>query len=249
MIQSRTTELLRAAMARGLSLSVALVAALSLHAQQIEHHQSSPEPGKGGQGEMDTASCIKQAAQMNMAVVQFGRLAVQRAQNAELKRFGEQIEKDHKKAQERLETIAKKHDVTLPTSLDPKCQEELTKLQGLSGREFDREFAKGAVEGHAMGIAMLQKAVEQTRNKDTDLAQYTQDMLAQLKRHQERGREVAKAVGLDQETIASIERQARQSAEAVGTPGASSLTERGSSSSQEHQEKGDTETQDPSPQP
>ncbi len=235
-------------MARGLSVGVALVTALSLHAQQIEHHQSSSEYGKGGTGEMDTASCIKQAAQMNMAVIKFGQLAVQRAQNPELKRFGEQIEKDHKKAQERLETIAKKHDVTLPTSLDPKCQEELTKLQGLSGQEFDREFARGAVEGHAMGIAMLQKSLEQTRNKDADLARYTQDMLAQLKRHQERGREVAKAVGLDQETIASIERQARESAEAAGTPGAS-LTERGSSSSQEHQEKGETETHDPSPQP
>ena len=111
--------------------------------------------------------------------------------------------------------------MVLPTALDPKCQEQLSKLQALSGDEFDKEFAKSAVQGHAMAISKLQTSAE---SKDSDLAQYSKDMVSQLKRHQQHARDVAKAVGLDQTTIASLE---TQPPEGVGTSGASSQTESG----------------------
>ena len=163
---------------------------------------------------------------MNAATIKFGQLASIKAQNSELKQFGEQLEKDHTKAQEKLETIAKKHNVVLPTTLEPECQEEMTKLQALSGSEFDKEFAKGAVQGHAMGIAKLQEA--STQAKDPDVAQYAKDQLTHMKRHQVKAREVAKAVGLDQATIATLETQPPQG---VGTPGRTSQTDRETSSS------------------
>ena len=215
---------------RGLIITSALVtAALTLHAQENQQRTSAHYTADAG----DTASCLKKAAQMNTATIQFGQLASQKAQNPELKQFGEEIEKDHKKAQTKLEAIAKKHDVVLPTSLDAKCQEEVTKLQGLSGSEFDKEFAKGAVQGHAMAIAQLRKGA--TEAKDADVAQYSRDMLAQMKQHQEKAREVAKAVGLDQATIASLE---IQSPEGVGTTGAGSQSE--SASGQDGSKKDST---------
>jgi putative membrane protein len=202
--------------------SLSLVATLTLQAQQGEPRDSHGDARSG----TDLASCLKQAAQMNAAVTKFGQLASEKAQNPELKQFGEQLERDHKQAQAKLDAIARKHDVVLPTSLDARCQEEVSKLQGLSGREFDREFAKGAVQGHAMAIAKLEKESGQT--KDSDVAQYMKDMLSQVKRHQEKAREVAKAVGLDQATIAALETERPQG---VGTSGASSETEGGNASS------------------
>jgi len=206
------------------------VGALTLQAQQAERAKSHEHAAVGS----DTASCLKEAAQMNSATIKFGQLAAQKAENPELKKFGEEIEKDHTKAQGKLEAIAKKHDVVLPTSLDAKCQEELTKLQGLSGSEFDKEFAKGAVQGHAMGIAHLEK--ESTEAKDGDIAQYSKDMLAQMKRHQEKARQVAKAVGLDQATIASLE---TQPPEGVGTSGAE--TQRGTGQKSDQTKPKDSE--------
>jgi putative membrane protein len=214
-----------------------LVAVLTVQAQQSEQRKSYDKASGVG----DTASCLKEAAQMNTAVIKFGQLASEKAQNSDLKQFGEQIEKDHKKAQAKLETIAKNHAVMLPTSLDAKCQEEVTKLQGLTGEEFDKEFVKGALQGHAMAIAKLQKGSVQAQ--DADVAQYSRETLAQLKRHQERTREIAKAVGLDQATIAALE---TQPPEGVGTAGASSQTERGTIPPKETDHP---EQKNPAPQP
>lgn len=220
---------------RGMIIAGALVSALALQAGDEESHKSTKHTSLTGG---DAASCIKEAAQMNAATIKFAQLASEKAESSELKQFSAKLEKDHTKAQEKLETIAKKHNVTLPTSLDAKCQEELTRLKAFSGEEFDKEFAKGALQGHAAAINKLREASVQVT--DTDVSQYAKDMLAQVKEHQEKAREVAKSVGIDQTTIASLERQAAQD---VGTPG-ESVTERGSSSGEGHQEAPDRDTPD-----
>jgi putative membrane protein len=217
---SRPAEFIGAALCRGFIVTGALVAALTLHAQQAADRKGHEHAASSG----DTASCIKECAEMNMASIKFGQLASQKASNPELKQFGQQLQRDHQKAQDKLAKIAKHHDVTLPTSLDAKCQEEMSRLQALTGDEFDKEFAKGAVQGHAMAVAKAQKGSVEA--KDSDLAQYSKEMLPELKRHQEKAREIAKAVGLDQTTIAALETQPPDS---VGTAG--SQIERGASSS------------------
>jgi putative membrane protein len=187
---------------------------------------ASATSGKSG----DPQTCIEKAAQMNMATIKVAQLASQKAENAELKRFAQTLEKDHQAAQRDVQKLAATHHVTLPTALDDKCKEEISKLEALSGQEFDREFAKGAVEGHAMAIAHLQQASSEV--KDADLRQYTQKMLAQVKDHQRQSREIAKTVGVDQATITSLENKAR---EGVGGPAA--RTESSSTSSDQPSDK------------
>lgn len=227
-------HLTTAAMSRVITLAGILLAALAVQAQQAT--LTSPKDHAAGSG--DAASCLKEAAELNSATIQFAQLAARKAQSPELRRFSQTLENDHKKAQEKLERIAQKHDVKLPTTLSPECQEKMTKLQSLSGEEFDKEFAKGAIQGHAMGIAKFRKAAEES--KDQEVKEYATEMLTHMKEHQEKARQVAKAVGLDQTTIASLERQAM---DGVGTPGASSESARGSST------KDNSDEQDPQEQP
>lgn len=239
-----------AALRRGFLTTGILAAALSVSAQQdnsqslradrLAHETASaPQQHKAG----DETTCINEAAKMNMATIQFAQLAQQKAQNPELKRFSQTLENDHKKAQAKLEKIASKHNVTLPTGLDSKCEEELTKLRGYSGAEFDKEFAKGAIEGHAMALAKLEQPDSQ--NEASDISAYKRDMLTHVREHQQRAREVAKAVGVDQATIAALENKAK---EGVGTPGSS--TESGSSTSdnsREYKNKSDSDQSSKSP--
>ncbi len=206
------------------------VAALGLRADEKDslEPKGGPASAQGGPASAqygkagDTQTCIKEAAKMNMATIKLAQLASQRAENPELKRFAQQLEQDHKKSQTDLQQLAGKHNVTLPTELDEKCKQEISKLEQLSGREFDREFAKGAVEGHAMAIAHLEEATSQA--KDADLRQHTQKTLAQVKEHQRQAREVAKTVGVDQATITSLESKAKEGlgAPAAGTEGSNS---------------------------
>jgi putative membrane protein len=198
-----------AVIGRGIITTAVLAAALALQAQQgnVDKPKSdtaAQDPARAG----DAATCLKEAAKMNLTTIKFAQLAAQKAESEELKRFSQTLESDHKRAQTQLEPIAKKYNVTFPTTLDAKCEEEIAKLQALSGREFDKEFAKSAVEGHAMALAHLQKASKEA--KDADVAQYTRDLLARVKDHQQRAREVAKTVGVDQATITTLESKAQE---------------------------------------
>ena len=206
---------------RGLVASTVLLTALAIRADQNGFDTRKDAAGAPATAETakqnDPATCIKEAAKMNQATIQFGQLAQQKAENPDLKRFGRTLEQDHKRAQSKLETIAKNHDLILPAgaaALDEKCQAELNKLRELSGSEFDKEFAKGAVEGHAMAAAHLEKA--STQVQDADLRQYTRDMLTEVRDHQRQARQIAAAVGVDQATITSLE---NKTPEGVGAPG------------------------------
>lgn len=214
---------IRTAVYRGIGTASVLATALALQAQEPAQGQPRRDAASGqrsteqsAQKAGDTTTCVTEAAKMNLATIKFGELASEKAQNAELKRFGQTLQTDHRQAQTKLERIAQKNNITLPTAPDAKCQEEMSKLQALSGEEFDKEFAKGAVEGHAMAVAHLEQASKSV--KDADLAQYTRDALTQVRSHQRQGREIAKAVGLDEATIASIESKAKES---VGSAAAS----------------------------
>jgi putative membrane protein len=230
-----------AALGRGILTSGVLAVTLVLQAQESQTSSAREHPlGKG-----DTTSCIQEAAQMNMGVIKIAQLAAEKAQSPEIKSFSKQLEKDHQKAQDQLESIAKKHDVTLPTSLNQKCQDELSKMKSLSGDEFDKEFAKGAVQGHAMALAKLREASVQ--EKDQDMAGYIKDMLAKVKEHQVKAREIARSEGLDQTTIASLE---TQRPEGVGSSGSSTQTDGNASGSNKSDDQNEhREHKDSAPQP
>lgn len=195
------------------TLASSILFALALAVQADDTDKQSKGYSKGP---VDKETCIQEAAKMNLATEKFAQLASQKAQNQELKQFAQKLQQDHQKAHQELEKIAQTHNVTLPTSVDQKCQEEINKLQALSGQEFDREFAKGAVEGHAIAVAHMQHA--STTVKEPDLRQYTQAQLSKVREHQREARKVAQAVGIDQTTITSLERKAQES---VGGPASS----------------------------
>ena len=229
---------------RGLAMTALVVTALAVRADDAEKAKF-----KAG----DKESVLKHSAKMNMATEKFAELANEKAQNPQLKQYAQKLSQDHKQSQQELEKLAQKHNVTLPTSVDEKCKEEIARLQALSGEEFDREFAKGAVEGHAMAMAHLQQA--SSAATDTDVRQYTQSLLAKVREHQRQGREIAQAVGVDQTTITSLERKAQ---DAVGGPAAGetssstdsskdktseSSTEKSSQDSTEKSDKPSTESE------
>jgi putative membrane protein len=184
----------------------------SSQSSQISESSQSAQGGPASSQKgaaTDKESVIKNAAKMNLATQKFADLAQQKAQSPELKQFAQTLKQDHQKAQQDLERIAQKHNVTLPTSVDEKCQQEVSRLEALSGQEFDKEFAKGAIEGHAMAVAHLQQASSAVQDKE--LKQYTQQMLSKVKQHQQKGRQIAQSVGIDQTTITSLESKAQDS--------------------------------------
>jgi putative membrane protein len=91
---------------------------------------------------------INTMAIAGMAEVQLGKLAAERAQDPDVKAFGQMMVKDHTEANDELKQAASPGGVQLPTQLDEKHRELADRLMRLQGEEFDREYMKAMVDGH-----------------------------------------------------------------------------------------------------
>ena len=147
------------------------------------------------------ASFVKEASAGNQSEIALAQLAQTKAQNPEVKNLAEMLQKDHQQAQEKLQTIAQAHNLTLDAT--PSWTERRTesKLEKLSGAEFDQQYAKDMLEDHASDIKKFEKASQNI--EDTDVKQYAQEILPKLQAHLQHTASAAKSAGVDQSTISS----------------------------------------------
>ena len=121
------------------------------------------------------------AAMGGMMEVELGRLAVQQGSSDAVKQFGQRMVDDHGKANTELMSLASSKGITLPTALDEKHQEQVTKLSGRSGADFDRAYAKLMVSDHNKDVSEFEK--HSTRGTDPDLKAFATRTLPVLREH------------------------------------------------------------------
>jgi putative membrane protein len=137
----------------------------------------------------DVNGFMTRAAEGGMAEIETGKLAVSKAQNAEVKQFAQQMIADHTRANNELKTLAGKKNVTLPTGLDPMHQAMAAKLSGLTGAEFDREYMRGQVEDHERTVALFQAQAD--NGADAEAKAMAAKTLPNLKMHLEMARKIS----------------------------------------------------------
>jgi putative membrane protein len=98
---------------------------------------------------------MTEAAKGGMAEVQLSTLATTKAQNADVKKFAQQMIQDHTNANAELKQLAGKKNVTLPTDLDAEHKALKDKLSGLSGAEFDKEYVNAMVADHEKSVNLF----------------------------------------------------------------------------------------------
>ena len=108
----------------------------------------------------DVRQFVEQAAIANMAEIQLGNLAQQRAQNNDVKQFARMMVTDHTKALAELRTAAQSVSLTLPSDLDDKHHDLHQRLSSLQGADFDREYMKAMVDGHEDVADLLDNRAE-----------------------------------------------------------------------------------------
>ena len=99
---------------------------------------SDTNMGPGAKMSMTDQKFVKEAAQGGMAEVELGQLAVQKASNQDVKKFGQRMVDDHGKANDKLKEIASIKGITLPASPDAKQKAMKERLSKLSGEQFDK---------------------------------------------------------------------------------------------------------------
>jgi putative membrane protein len=124
---------------------------------------------------------LSKAAQGNMAEVELGRLAEQRASNPAVKQFGQRMVTDHTRLQEQLKSVAAQEGVTLPTSVNAKQQATKDKLSNMSGAAFDRYYINDMVADHRGDISEFQRQAD--HGTDPAVKQLAQQALPTLHEH------------------------------------------------------------------
>lgn len=107
-------------------------------------------------GSSDAREFINQMAVAGMAEVELGKMATEKAANADVKAFGQMMVTDHTKAGKELERVAAQLNVQPPAQLDQKHRELADRLSKLQGSAFDREYIAAMVQGHQEVAASLQ---------------------------------------------------------------------------------------------
>ena len=124
---------------------------------------------------------LMDAAMGGLMEVELGRVAAQQGTSEAVKQFGQRMVDDHSKANQELMTLATSKGITLPTTLDDKHREHVTKMSAMSGADFDREYSKMMLSDHRKDVSEFEK--ESTRGTDADLKAFATKTLPTLKEH------------------------------------------------------------------
>jgi putative membrane protein len=137
---------------------------------------------------------MKQAAENGHAEVESSKLAVQKATNAQVKSFAQQMVDDHTKANNELQSLASSKGVELPTGPSMMQKAKLKLLDASDGAKFDQRYSETmGVAAHRDTIALFQKA--STTAKDAEVKAFATKTLPALQHHLEMARKLPGAEG------------------------------------------------------
>jgi putative membrane protein len=144
---------------------------------------------------------LRHGAMANQMEIELARLALEKAQSAEVKQFAKKIIDEHGKADRALEELAAKHDIKLPVGLEGKYQQKVQRLHTLSAEEFDREYMLQTVQNHQRSIAVAEEVARE--NEEPKVRQFVQSKLPALREHLDEAKRIARSVGVDEGAFAS----------------------------------------------
>jgi putative membrane protein len=129
------------------------------------------------------------AAQGNMAEVQLGALATQRAASDRVKQFGQRMVQEHGRAQQALTAMARENNWAMPTAISDEQKKHHDALAQQSGEAFDKAYMAHMVKDHQMDVTLYEGAAANCSN--AQLKQYAAQTLPALREHLRMAREIS----------------------------------------------------------
>jgi putative membrane protein len=134
---------------------------------------------------------VTQAAHDGMMEVEMGKVASERATNKEVKVFAQRMMADHGAANAELKALAQKKNITLPTEIEHKEVEQITKsgrdaeqvIYNAKGIEFDKAYMDRMVDDHKKAVDLFEDASKHC--DDAEIKSFASQKLDVLKKHLE----------------------------------------------------------------
>lgn len=147
--------------------------------------QSARDPSSGHDmmaksSSMD-ATFMKKLAEGDLAEVDAGRLANQKASSEGVKDFGQQMVTDHSKNSHQLKSLAAAHGIELPETIDAAHAAEKAKLEKTDGKNFDSQYLQSQIQAHDKALQLLQEEIRD--GQDASLKEFANKTLPVVKHH------------------------------------------------------------------
>lgn len=155
------------------------------NAQQVQMQQDQ----SAAMHSMQDKAFVKKAAEGGLAEVRLGQLAQQKSNSPDVKEFAQKMVNDHTQLNEQMHPIAQQMGVSSPEELSSKDKKEMSKLENLSGQEFDHAYIRYMIKDHKKDLSEFKSEASRTQN-------------AQLKEAAEHGAQVIQGHLQDIEQIA-----------------------------------------------
>lgn len=109
-------------------------------------------------------SFMETASQGNVAEVEMAKLALKKSQNPDVRAFAERMIKDHQTLGEKMAPFMAQAGLKPSVSMNTMHQHIYNKLNGLSGAEFDKQYAEAMDKDHHEDLKDFRKEINDTQN-------------------------------------------------------------------------------------
>lgn len=149
----------------------------------------APSPAQGKQaavsepGKLDRhdQEFLRQAADINLVEIELGKVAEKVSTDPKVKKYAQNIVKDHSEANQKLARLAASKGYALPNQVPSSDRHELSSLEKQQGAKFNKDFLAFNIKGHEKAIALYQRQAAKTQ--DPDIKAFAEKMLPHLKEH------------------------------------------------------------------
>ena len=148
------------------------------------------EPAPAPTTAKNPSDFMQDAAKGGIAEVQMGQLAMKNGGSADVKKYGQMLVTDHKKANDELAALAKKKGIVIEAK-DVKNKDASNDEQDmakLKGADFDKEFIDHAVKDHEKDVDEFQKQAD--KSDDADLKAFAAKTLPTLQKHLDQAKSI-----------------------------------------------------------
>lgn len=137
-----------------------------------------------------TEEFVTKAGVANAFEMDSSRMAVEKAQDPEVKEFAEKLITDHEKAgEELLSTVDQTRiNTPVPEGVDAKHKDMIEKLEAASGAEFDQLYVDMQVQAHEEAVELFRSYAE--NGDQPQLKEFASSNLPALEEHLEMAKEL-----------------------------------------------------------
>jgi putative membrane protein len=123
-------------------------------------------PHKANAQTDDDKKFLAMAAQGDQNEIALSKVAEEKATDPDVKAFAEKMVKEHTEMTDSMKPFAEQWGLTPPMGPDADHQKEIDKLNGMSGKDFDKEYIDQMMTDHTKALSAFTTEAKDTKDME-----------------------------------------------------------------------------------